>query len=134
MADSHHWNVYGLNPNPNRSNDNAVQINVPYKGVNRSRAGLFAEDVKTKKIYLMHRGKVGGGRKGIGKAAFVEWYNGKTFTVDELDGRSSEAFMVTSINDSKIVDNVTRYVMKVAQFKNENAKSERRRRKIYKKR
>ena len=114
-----YWNVYGLNPESSRSNDNAVQINVPIKGINRSKAGLFAEDASTKEIYLLHRGKIGGGRKGIGKTAFVSWYKGKIVIVDELDGRSSELFLVTSIRDPDIANKVRKFVSKVADFKSE---------------
>ena len=112
-----YWNVYGLNPKPRCSNNNTVQINIPVKGINRLIGGLFAENKKAKKVYLMHRGRVGGGRKGIGKTAFVSWYKGRSLNVDERDGRSSKAFLVTSIRDPDIANKIFEFVQKVAHFK-----------------
>ncbi len=112
-----YWNVYGLNPKSRCSNDNTVQINIPVKGINRLIGGLFAENKKAKKVYLMHRGRVGGGRKGIGKTAFVSWYKGRARTVYEQDERSSKAFLVTAIHDPHIANKVVRFVQDVSRFK-----------------
>jgi 5-methylcytosine-specific restriction enzyme A len=117
LLPNRYWNVYGLNPNSSKQNINTVQINVPVKGINRLIGGLFAEEICTKKIYLLHRGKVGGGRKRIGKLAFISWYKGKIVTVDELDGRHSKLLMVTSIRDPHINQKIAQFVMKVDQFK-----------------
>lgn len=129
-----YWNVYGLNPSSSKQNINTVQINVPVKGINRSIGGLFAEDACTKKIYLLHRGKVGGGRKGIGKSEFISWYKGKIVTVDELDGHLSKLLMVTSIRGPHIDQKIAQFVMKVDQFKSgvtkKHIKSVRRQRKV----
>ena len=90
---------------------------MPVEGINRTISALFAEDPTTHEVFLLHRGKVGGGRSGIGKNAFTAWYNGGVATVDEMDGRTTEAFLLTSLHDPHMPDNVADFVNAVSDFK-----------------
>ncbi|MEI6168843.1 MAG: hypothetical protein WCS52_16805 [bacterium] len=111
------WDAYGLNPDFNRSNNITVEINIPVEGVNRTISALFAEAPDTQEVFLIHRGKVGGGRPGIGKNAFTAWYNGGIATIDEKDGRTTDAYLITSLRDPHMAENVVNFVKAVSEFK-----------------
>jgi hypothetical protein len=67
------WNGFGLF-DPDRTLQNiVVELNIASDSNNEQVAGFFAKDSVTGQVYLMHSGKVGGGRKGIGKSAFLTW-------------------------------------------------------------
>jgi hypothetical protein len=51
------------------------EINFPAGGIDRRTGGVFARDRKGQ-IYVVHRGKIGGGRRGIGKSLFDTHYRG----------------------------------------------------------
>jgi len=51
------------------------EINFPAGGIDRRIGGAFARDRKGQ-IYAVHRGKIGGGRRGIGKSLFEAHYRG----------------------------------------------------------
>ncbi len=51
------------------------EINFPAGGIDRRIGGAFARDRKGQ-IYVVHRGKIGGGRRGIGKSLFDAHYRG----------------------------------------------------------
>jgi hypothetical protein len=51
------------------------EINFPAGGIDRRTGGAFARDRKGQ-IYVVHRGKIGGGRRGIGKTLFDTHYRG----------------------------------------------------------
>src|SRR2546427_12600763 len=59
-----HWNCFGTELRQRRSNNIVVEINIPISGISRALSGLFAKDLATGDIFLLHRGRVGGGRKG----------------------------------------------------------------------
>src|SRR5262245_24347628 len=51
----------------------SVEINIPHDRKDNNVAGFFARDTESGSIYLFHNGRVGGGRKGVGKSAFLVW-------------------------------------------------------------
>jgi 5-methylcytosine-specific restriction protein A len=113
------WNGFGSAKEleKNKSNNIIVEINVPTNGINRRVSGFFAKNNKTDEILLMHRGKIGGGRKGIGKNAFLAWYQPVIQQVNSNDGKKEEAFIITSLKPKKFIGGLTSFVEKVSQFK-----------------
>lgn len=64
------WNTYGLgNPFDGGSRNMVCHLTVPSEGINRSVGAVYARGPEGD-VYIMHRGKIGGGREGIGKTAF----------------------------------------------------------------
>ena len=113
-----YWNAFGLKLNKNKNNHIVVEINSPVEGINRRIGGIFAEDGQGIK-YLLHRGKIGGGRPGIGKNAFMKWFKGqggKTIRLNDGD-QINEAIIITALNDRHLVRNITYFVKQVAKFK-----------------
>jgi hypothetical protein len=64
---SRYWCAYGtLDPNQHGSLEITCEINPPTEGIDRHCGGVFLKDIRSG-FYLAHSGRVGGGRKGIGK-------------------------------------------------------------------
>jgi 5-methylcytosine-specific restriction protein A len=60
-----YWNAFGITEpkwNTGSSHNIVCEINPPFQGINRRIARAFAKDFNGK-LYLMHRGIIGGGRK-----------------------------------------------------------------------
>lgn len=115
-----HWNALGSGtPALRRSNDITVEVNPAIRGVDRRVAGLFALDDKTGSTVLLHRGKIGGGKKGIGKASFMEWYSGKRvkFIDPSRDDGEEQAILVADLDSSEFLVQLESFVNAVHRFK-----------------
>ena len=74
--ESRYWFCFGTEDPTNADNLTiVVEINPTKQGINRRNAGMFVRDPNGR-IYLAHSGKVGGGRKGIGRSTFLAAYRG----------------------------------------------------------
>lgn len=113
-----YWNGFGLSKSikTKKSLDISVEINIPFTGVNRQVSGFFAKDESTGEIFLMHRGKIGGGRKGIGKNAFINWAGLELIEV--IDGeKTSRVIKIANLNNNDLARNIASFVAKVSNFK-----------------
>lgn len=115
-----YWNAFGLSDQLKikGSNHISAEINIPLHGLARGVGGFFAENAKGN-IFLLHRGKVGGGKEGIGKSAFLHWLNKETVKVysGDLKNNIDEALLVADLSSPNIAEQVGMFVMSVAQFK-----------------
>lgn len=110
------WNPYGLGrPADGRPVTGRCQINMSKKGLNRQVAGAFATDEEGR-LFLLHSGKVGGGKKGVGKSAFTDWYPDKPVTVD-FDGEKADYFIIAEPGSSGFFEQLVFFVKKVYEFK-----------------
>ena len=114
-----YWNAFGLGKRKDGNQIIVVEINPVLEGVTRQVAGLFAKDESTGDIFLLHRGKIGGGRKGIGKEAFENWYRGKWAEVYDENKNKEESILISSINSPNFITKLTLFVQEVAKFKEE---------------
>lgn len=91
---SRHWLAYGLvDPSTTSANlDIRVETALPHRGINRRIAGLLAQD-GLGNVYLLHSGKIGGGKKGFGKTYFWKHYRGDRAHVDFADGNREYALI-----------------------------------------
>jgi len=94
-----------------------VEINTPYEGRNDQAAGFFARDTDTGIIYLIHSGRVGGGKKGVGKNAFYVWSNEPVVAVVDSKGLPRRGILVMPIKGSAVAASASRYIDLVARFK-----------------
>lgn len=95
----------------------SVEINTAYEGRNNKLAGFYARDNYTGAIYLMHSGRVGGGTKGVGKAAFLAWSNQRPIEVVDSSGGIKEGVLVMPIEDVAATRSAIRYIDTIARFK-----------------
>jgi hypothetical protein len=92
-------------------------IDIPFCGVNRRVGGVFAID-EDSNLYLLHRGKIGGGKTGVGKNLFFENYRGTWVTVQ--DGESlSDLALVGSLSSERFPRQVADFVKEVVRIKRE---------------
>src|SRR6266498_5567827 len=109
-----YWNCFGTDLWQNRSNSIVVEINLPNRGNSRAVSGIFAKDPATEDILLLHRGRIGGGRKGVGREAFTGWYRGEQVEIEEGSGAVGNAILVTSLSSPSFLDDLTYFVQNVA--------------------
>jgi hypothetical protein len=76
LAQVRYGNVFGMGK-PKEGSYPAItaEINLPWSGIDRKTGATFATDAWNR-VYVVHRGKIGGGKKGIGKSLFEENYRG----------------------------------------------------------
>lgn len=94
-----------------------VEINTVPAGRNDRIGGFFARHADTGAIYLFHSARIGGGRAGVGKEAFLAWSDLKLEQVLDSEGSSREGVLVGPVDDPSTSKVALRYVEKVAAFK-----------------
>jgi len=110
------WNPFG----EYRATGNfqiAVELNVPTASNSGRVSGFFAIDVETGSAYLMHDGGVGGGRKGVGRTAFLAWSDSKLVPVVDLQGDIRLGIVVAPVDAESTSSDVARFVQKTIDFK-----------------
>jgi len=100
----------------NRDLHIGVEINVSRHGVDGGLAGLFARDTEGGQVYLFHTGAVGGGTSGVGKTAFVGWFNDCPMPVSTSDGPML-AYPIVPTTGRNILPALRRYLNAVRDFK-----------------
>jgi hypothetical protein len=112
-----YWCAFGTLPLPDAGSVSiTVEINPPFTGMDRQLAGLFAADGVGVQ-FLCHTGRIGGGKKGVGKLKFLDWFDQELVPVIDPDGRSTLAFPVAEIGSARMVEHIAEYVGAVAYFK-----------------
>ncbi len=112
-----YWSAFGTgNPFEHDSKSIVVEINFPFHGINRHIGGLFLRGTGDK-IYLGHRGRIGGGRRGIGKKAFLESMDTKRLVIVNDGDRKSMVVLIGAIDSEEIDNRVASFVYGVARFK-----------------
>jgi len=111
------WNGFGLSSDltDKKSNNIVVEINIPSTGINRKVAGFFAKN-SSGNICLFHRGGLGGGRKGIGKEAFINWSSYSLTSVD-TEGVLENVLLVGNINSDTFTSDIYRFLIEISRFK-----------------
>jgi hypothetical protein len=111
--DNRYWNAFGVGQ-PKvlpSSNSIACEINFPFQGVNRKIAGIFAKDDQ-EIIWVLHRGKIGGGRTGVGPELFRNSFGGEWTSLE-----GDEVVKVGAIFSPDFIGLVSRFVKDVHRIK-----------------
>lgn len=111
------WNAFGVFRPDRTAQTITVEINIPVDSNTAQVAGFFAEDVDTGTIFLMHSGKVGGGRPGIGKSAFLVWSKAKLVEVADEAGGMRSGIAIGQLDDPDLSGRIWRFVGNVQGFK-----------------
>jgi hypothetical protein len=116
--ENRYWNPFGIGkPESNHNVSIVCELNYPYSNLNLRIAGLF---VKSKDEYLLvHSGKIGGGRKGIGKNHFRNNYTNDYVKVD-INGTIKNYAAIASIDSTRFAKQVSNFVFEVDRIKNIN--------------
>ena len=113
-----YWICFGReNPAKASNLTIAVEINPPKSGINRRCAGVFVRDTAGK-TYIAHSGRIGGGRKGIGKKAFREFASNQLWAdVTWPDGKQSAHLIIGEVGADSVGESLSRFVNLVSSFK-----------------
>lgn len=110
------WNAFGLGPLSDTGTLRiVVEINFPFEGIRRNIGGVFLED-EAGEVYVGHRGRIGGGKAGVGKRQFVGHAHLPLIAV--RDGKQmSEVMLLGALSDPELPALVTDFVQAVFDFK-----------------
>lgn len=115
--ENRYWNAFGVGePTEGKNTSISVEINFPYEGINRNIGGAFGHNNKGE-VLLLHRGKIGGGRIGVGKQLFFDNLRGDLVTADD-DGIDTEFFVIGSINSKLFPSQISNFIIEVQRIKN----------------
>ena len=109
------WNALGIGDPFHDGSTIIAEINPPKAGIDRNIGGAFVED-DNGIVYLAHRGKVGGGRIGIGKEAFLDWYKEPLDLVYD-DDRHSMLIVIGALDDEELMGKLARFTNSISAFK-----------------
>lgn len=108
VKDIRYWNAFGIGkPGTSTVLSIASEINFPWDQIDRKTGGAFAEDAWGN-VFVIHRGKIGGGKKGVGKSLFEQNYRGVWSFMEDGD----------SISPAAVIGNLKsgRFALQAAQF------------------
>lgn len=111
------WNAFGIYEGKRHAQMITVEINVPTTSNSASVAGFFARNPVTGVTYLMHDGSVGGGKKGVGRGAFMSWSNRSLIDVERTDGEPRAGIVIGQADDPDLADRIWHFVSTVRAFK-----------------
>jgi hypothetical protein len=115
---SRYWNAFGLDlPNTQSTISITGEINLPIVGIDRRIGGALARDKKNN-IYLVHRGLIGGSKRGVGKSLFESQFRGVWITMDDGD-RDASVALVGVINSPFFARQVVHFIQKIHRIKNQ---------------
>ena len=113
---SRYWNAFGIGkPAEGKNVSITCEINFPLRGINRRVAGAFAV-ASLGGVHVVHRGRIGGGKKGIGKSLFQD--NCRNEWRDVKDGEvESTVAMVGALSSPNFARQIRGFVCEVDRIK-----------------
>lgn len=115
-GDNRFWNAFGIGkPKQGRSHSIIAEINFPFEGIDRRVAGVFAEE-SDGNILVLHRGKIDGGKRGIGKEYFTNHFRGDFVTAIDGD-KETEFCLIGELNSKHFPKQVANFVKEVYRVK-----------------
>lgn len=111
-----YWNAFGIGkPQGAGHSPITAEINFPWAGINRKTGAAFAMDARNH-VYVVHRGKIGGGKKGVGKSLFAENYRGM-WTWMEDGGITSQVAVIGALGSSRFALQAAKFIEKIEKLK-----------------
>jgi hypothetical protein len=113
-----YWCIFGTG-SPEKYDHFAivVEMNIPLAGYDRTVGGGLMRD-EAGSVFLTHSGRVGGGRKGIGKDAFLNALRGaNSATVSWPDGIESDVLVIGRVDSPRLPAQIGNFVQEVERFK-----------------
>jgi hypothetical protein len=116
IADRRYWNAFGVGrPEGGAHIPITCEINFPLCGIDRRTGGAFAED-GAGRVFVIHRGKLGGGRKGVGKGLFENRYRGLWEIMND-GGEETPIAVIGVLNSPRFARQIAQFVHKIARIK-----------------
>lgn len=108
-------NAFGNGRPTNGSLPYVVHISSPKVGPNPHVSGLFVRDTEGR-TFLVHDGRVGGGKKGIGREALFRHLGVAPQTIRSGD-RSREVILIGDVASPELPDKIAQFVSSVREFR-----------------
>lgn len=116
--DAHYWNAFGvMRPDPEKALQITVSVNAPLEGIDRKSGGAFARDPAMGDVYLVHRGRIGGGQKGIGAELFWRRFRGGVEAVEAGKEGRSRVVVVGKVGGAGFLRDLAAFVHEVGRIK-----------------
>lgn len=113
------WCAFGAeDPQNFTSAAPALEISIDKEGTGLTRAGRFVRDESSGWIFLGHSGRIGGGTRGVGAAAFQEFYGRDELTqVRWPSGRKTGFFLLGALDDDDLPARIAAFLGQVDAFR-----------------
>ncbi|MBI4633039.1 MAG: hypothetical protein HY742_04030 [Deltaproteobacteria bacterium] len=116
MSEDRYWNVFGIGrPAPGDDISITCEINFPVRGIDRKTGGALARD-NAGRVFVVHRGKIGGGKKGIGKTLFESHYRGVWATVED-GAEENTVTLIGLLGSPHCARQIAQFVRKIDRIK-----------------
>jgi len=110
-----YWNAFGIGkPKPKKLAHIICEMNYPKEGINKRVAANWIQDGN--EYLLVHSGKIGGGRKGVGKTGFIENYNG-VFEETDSPNLPTEITVIGNLKDENLPYQIKNFVFEAQRIK-----------------
>jgi hypothetical protein len=117
ISESRFWHAFGTGkPSGSSPIPITCEINFPIHGIDRRIGGALAAD-RDGRIFVIHRGIIGGGKKGVGKSLFEDHYRGVWAIMEDGPVETTVA-LIGVLNSPRFVRQVTQFVRKIDKIKN----------------
>jgi len=117
ISESRFWHAFGIGkPSGSSPVPITCEINFPIRGIDRRIGGALAAD-RDGRIFVIHRGILGGGKKGVGKSLFADHYRGVWTIMGDGPVETSVA-LIGTLNSPLFVRQVTQFIRKIDMIKN----------------
>lgn len=116
VKDVRYWSAFGTEK-PRDGSHLAItaEVNFPWSGIDRKTGAAFATDAWGR-VYVVHRGKIGGGKKGIGKSLFEETYRGLWSWMEDGDSLAQVA-VIGALDSPRFALQAALFVRKIGGLK-----------------
>jgi hypothetical protein len=116
IKDTRYWNAFGVGkPQESSILSITAEINFPWAGIDRKTGGAFARDAWGNH-FVIHRGKIGGGKKGVGKSLFEHSYRGVWSFME--DGKAvTQVAIIGALNSHRFALQAAQFVKKIEKLK-----------------
>jgi len=111
-----YWNAFGIGkPKAGALLPITSEINFPWSGVDRKTGAAFAQDAWGS-VFVIHRGKIGGGKKGVGKSFFEHNYRG-VWSLMEDGNCITQVAVIGILNSPRLAWQTANFVRKIEMLK-----------------
>jgi hypothetical protein len=117
ISESRFWHAFGIGkPSGASPIPITCEINFSIRGIDRRIGGALATD-RDGRVFVIHRGILGGGRKGVGKSLFADHYRGVWAMMGDGPLETPVA-LIGVLNSPLFVRQVTQFIRKIDIIKN----------------
>lgn len=117
IESNHYWNAFGLKkPRENSSSHIVLEMNFPLEGIDRRVGGVFVKDNKAH-VFVCHRGKIGGGRPGIGKTLFKNNFHSDRWVAVRDGGKETDVALIDRVSSPRLAFQIRNFIAEIDRIK-----------------